>query len=108
MTQNHKHADVLIAIAEGRDIQCKPQGVKNWIIAINVSEVNPLTHPEYEWRIKSEPKPDVEVYVVWDNYASGACIAKERHLQEECWKHAIKLTFDAETNEYKSTEVIKS
>ena len=106
MTQKIKHADVLIAIAEGKYIQCKPQDAKDWIMAINLSEVNPLTYPEYEWRIKPEPKSDIDVHLVWDDVRKGVALRLTENFLED-WKRAIKLTFDAETNEYKSTEVIK-
>jgi len=105
MTQKHKHADVLIAIAEGKEVEYLHPATFIWELSDNTS-VNPLLQLEYEWRIKPEPKPDVEVYVGWENVITDELqeIPKESVTN---YAHAIKLTFDAETNEYKSTEVIK-
>lgn len=49
----HKHAEVLMAIAEGKDVEfyCADQ----WVTAtIQHSIYNPLTHDHFEWRIKQE------------------------------------------------------
>ena len=101
MTQKHKHADVLIAIAEGKEVWCEHDGIKN--LEPELELMNPLTHPTYDWRIKPEPKPDVEVYVVWDDITA----LRLADMFVDYWQHAIKLIFDAETNEFKKVEVVK-
>lgn len=53
MTERHKHADVLIAIAEGRVVQ-RLHGTK-WIDELFAPLINPLSFPDYEWRVKPEP-----------------------------------------------------
>lgn len=106
MTQKHKHADVLIAIAEGREVEYFNELIQSWVSMESDNITTPITFSNYKWRIKPEPSPDVEVYLVWDDVRKGVALRLTENFLED-WKHAIKLTFDAETNEYKSTEVIK-
>lgn len=96
MTQRHEQADAIIAWAEGKPIQFQgPGGV--WMDAI---QWNPVTHPEYEWRITPEPKPDV-VRICWVTEAVG---------YEEAFKADrppnLRCTFDGETGKLKSAEVL--
>lgn len=103
----HKHAEVLIAIAEGKEVEfyCADQ----WVTAaIEDSITNPLTHDHFQWRIKPEPKPDVVKY-------AGICLHGDSSwsLLEEVayyvnhFPNFLKLTFDGETGLLKSAEVLK-
>jgi len=56
----HKHADVLIAIAEGKDVEFFDGHSKVWCVP---QLFNPLSYPEYEWRVKKEPVITNEFYV---------------------------------------------
>jgi len=104
MTQKHKWHDVLIAIDEGKEVEFF-DSADGWVTLTDSEYLNPLRYSNKEWRIKPEPKPDVELWYYWNNNPSaGICLDSESSQE---WKHAIKLTFDAETNEYKSTEVVK-
>ena len=95
----HKHAAVLRAIADGKKVQ--------WFTSSEQWEtlcygVNPLTNPQFQWRIKPEPKPDVVVWLVqslngaWDEYQ---CYQNGGYPQ-------IKIVRDGETGRLKSAEVL--
>jgi len=93
----HKHADLIHAWAEGAEIQIK------WVNDSWVDVTGPSFHPGETYRIKPTPKPDV----VW--YASPriggdmcAYMSKARLVESN-----LELTFDGETGELKSAEVIK-
>lgn len=47
MTQRHKHADVIIAWAEGAEIECRGQPSRGWITV-----TNPVWSEECEYRAK--------------------------------------------------------
>lgn len=51
MGQRHKHADVIIAWANGAEIECRGQPSRGWITA-----TNPCWSEEYEYRIKPPAK----------------------------------------------------
>ena len=96
----HKHADVLIAIAEGKAVQWMNPEEGVWFDA-RFEPYTPLTNDEFEWRIKPEPKHDVVRYVACD----------VRHVRYEVTQSKydvdnLKLTFDGETGKLKSAEVI--
>lgn len=61
MTEPHKHADVLIAIAEGKQVQYMSPSVHKWVTSPPHTSGNPINFPEYEWRIKPE------LITVWIN-----------------------------------------
>jgi hypothetical protein len=48
----HKWADVLIAIAEGREVEYSYDFGDNWNDA---GDKNPIAHDGYEWRVKPVP-----------------------------------------------------
>lgn len=56
MNKRHKWADVLIAIAEGRPVQCWSNCNDDWLDCTVTENVNPLTKPYHEWRVKPEKK----------------------------------------------------
>jgi hypothetical protein len=93
----HKHAEVLIAIAEGKDVEWKVKGDDEWHIA-QFLPYTPITNSDFEWRIKPEPKPDVvKTYMVHG----------EDDIVDSIYTANLKLTFDGETGELKSAEVLK-
>ena len=89
----HKHADMIIAWANGAQIQFLNKD-NRW---------NNTTQPSWyecsEYRIKPEPKPDVEA----EYYASIYSVSPEVHFRTP----NLKLTFDVETCELKSAEVMR-
>ena len=100
MTTPHKHADILRAIADGKEVQYQRQGKESWKDAKNPFN-NPITYPEYDWRVKPEPKPDVclcrYIGIDVDNYLFLAAMADAN----------IIFTFDGETRKLKKAEVIE-
>jgi len=92
----HKHADLIIAWANGAPIQWKDRHGQ-WE---DMGE--PLWSENHEYRIKPEPKPD---YLQYINFHFNLCVIdlKERPFN----KANLKLTFDGETGKLKSAEVIK-
>lgn len=91
----HKHADLIIAWANGAQIEgLAHQGV--WAI---------IEHPAWdgtvEYRIKPEPKPD-DVLLAWVVYNGTTSIFMANPANES----NIKLTFDGETGKLKAAEVL--
>ena len=92
----HKHADLIIAWANGAKIQTYRLLQDEWI-----DTFAPAWVEDSRYRIKPEPKPDVVEY-----YRLG----KHRFLsasREEGEYTNLKVTFDAETGELKAAEVLK-
>ena len=53
MGQRHKHADVIIAWAEGKDVQVWDRGPKRWC---DVNSRTPNFYEDWEYRIKPPAK----------------------------------------------------
>ena len=51
MGQRHKHADVIIAWANGAEVECRGQPSRGWITV-----TNPDWNAEYEYRVKPPAK----------------------------------------------------
>lgn len=51
MTQRHKHADVIIAWAEGAEVECRGQPSRGWSTV-----TNPVWSEDYEYRVKPPAK----------------------------------------------------
>ena len=95
----HKHADLIYAWADGAQIQWKDRDGQ-WH---DMGE--PLWSEKHEYRIKPEPKPDIIKFInVRLQYKDiGIC----RWDSCDSLYANLKLTFDGETGELKSAEVIK-
>ena len=91
----HKHADLIIEWANGAQIQCMRSDY-TWIDALDP----PSWLERTRYRIKPEPKPDVVV----EYYASIYAVSPAVHFKRT---PNLKLTFDVETCELKSAEVLK-
>jgi len=91
----HKHADEIIAWANGAQIQLYQIGMDDWIDA-----PTPLWFEVTQYRVKPEPKPDVEALY----YASIYSVSPAKHFNRI---PNLKLTFDVDTCELKSAEVLK-
>jgi hypothetical protein len=88
----HKYAELIKAWADGATIQVKYRDdAQYW-----VDRDNPIWHPDNQYRIKPEPKPDVVRYAV----VSGTMICQQDF-------HNVRAIFDGETGELKSVEMIK-
>lgn len=61
--KRHPHADVLIAIAEGREVQYIPSMEDIWRTLVNGEAVNPISHHFLRWRVRPQKlKRWVNVY----------------------------------------------
>lgn len=97
MTTPHKHADIIKAWADGAEIECRQTESGTWL---TVSD--PAWSKLAEYRIKTEPKPDV----VEKYHASGYTKYGGVRVAEHWERENLKLTFDGETGKLKSAEVI--
>ena len=89
----HKHRDLIIAWANGAQIQFKDTN-GNW----SDLKMSPLWEEGCQYRIKQVPKPDKEV----SYYAEYSC-----HVEKVGRGFAnLKLTYDGETGKLKEAEVI--
>ena len=92
----HKHADLIIAWANGAKIQTYRLLPDEWI-----DTFAPAWVEDSRYRIKPEPKPDVvEYYRLGKHHFLRA-------IREEGGYTNLKVTFDAETGELKAAEVLK-
>jgi hypothetical protein len=96
----HKHAELIKAWADGAEIEVLDNCME-W------KDIGAYTswHEQSIYRIKPEPKPDFyKSYLVFTNriYSEGDL------LPLKGWtKPNLQLTFDGETGELKSAEVLK-
>jgi hypothetical protein len=93
MKTPHKHAELIKAWADGAEVQIK--FYEGW------RDIRPIDWNENaEFRIKPEPKPDTVAY-------PSVAISYEGNEKLQWYvKHKLKLTFDGETGELKSAEVL--
>ncbi len=82
----HKHAEVLRAIADGRDVEYRASE-NLWVVMDR--HTNPLDHPYYEWRIKPTP-PIVVERCICLNDPVGIVIAHSTPFN-------VRFTFDPDT-----------
>ena len=103
MTTKHKHYDLIMAWANGAEIEyfAKGDGFECWVDVKNPIWDNAI------YRIKPEPKHDIVLYAYSgmsvDNYAYLTSAFSKDNLSKT---PNIKLTYDGETNELKAVEVI--
>ena len=98
----HKHAEVLRAIADGKEVECRPKGYYgnvNWFKPMDI--LNPINRPDYEWRIKPEPKPDFKTYLTVRKGYTGN--QTERRYASD----TVCFTFDGETGKLKYAVVLE-
>lgn len=108
----HKHAEVLRAIADGKAVQWQSRADGSW--NDRQSLVNPLSEDFLNWRVKPEPKPDVVRFV--NVYVDGLLplsLGEMRHSVEECNKvnfssasAVAKFTVNGETRKV-SVEIVE-
>ena len=111
----HKHAELIKAWADGAEIEAKLVEKRKetaWELCLDPW----WNDPAFEYRIKPEQKPDVVVYVTFaqgelekmvkesEKYAQISEVYFSTNLDDT---DKLKLTFDGETGELKSAEVLK-
>ena len=109
----HKHAELIKAWADGAEIEVKGQFTDyNWWTL--QPDYVPSWSEKNEYRIKPEPKPDVVLYA--DVSSCLPHLGKQFYANISCAYSSLpslsnpanlKLTFDGETGELKSAEVLK-
>jgi len=99
----HKHADLIHEWAEGAEIQYRNKYNDFWHSLSANDSVLWTEADYYEYRIKPAPKPDVVWYA--NPRIDGDICSYMRNIP---WAGSnLKLTFDGETGELKSAEIIK-
>jgi len=98
----HKHADLIHAWAEGAEIECREICSSDMWTGYHKSS-SPQWRDDFEYRIKPTPKPDV-VWYASPRIGGDMCAFMSKIPVAES---NLKLTFDGETGELKSAEVIK-
>ena len=93
----HKHADLIHAWAEGAEIEIRRDKDTPW-----EKTAAPKWYSEFEYRIKSTPKPDVVKLYYKVDEIFRECLKGERCTD----KYDLRCTFDGDTGELKSAEVI--
>lgn len=98
----HKHAEVLRAIADGKEVQWRsPKGEQIWYDAF-FRPFTPITDPDLLWRVKPEPKPDTIVHGHFSLYGDF-----QAHYFNSYVNNAnVRITFDGETGKLKNVEVL--
>lgn len=94
----HKHAELIKAWADGAIIQ---QAVPHVSGSAWIDVGSPDWYPGHEYRVKPEPKPDVVRYLGF-NFLGNAMF-----LSSKPEPGRLRLTFDGQTGELKSAEVLK-
>ena len=105
MNKKHKHAEVIKAWADGKLIQrhCHGDWV-DWLI-----KESPSWEEDQNYRIKPEPKPDVVKYaqVKLNSFKHPRIDISSMYEWTTEPLANIVFTFDSETGELKSAEVLK-
>ena len=97
MKTPHKHAELIKAWADGAEIETRPYSDAGWFPL-----EEPHWHVEREYRIKTEPKPDVVEKYKADAGLKYGCVRIAEHWEQD----NLKLTFDGATGKLKAAEVI--
>jgi antitoxin (DNA-binding transcriptional repressor) of toxin-antitoxin stability system len=87
----HKHAEVLRAIADGKEVEMKIRD--RWVATLinapfATDVVNPISSPDFEWRIKPQPPIVVEKHTLLDEYG---------YMTAGNGEPNIRFTFDPDT-----------
>lgn len=105
MAEKHKHYDLIVAWASGKEIEYKPWPEAKWL-----HTPCPTWEGGGAYRIKPEPKPDIVRYRGVDKeiYLTGSSGMFEVALPAPGWKQYEKITYDGETGRVKSIELLEN
>ncbi len=105
MNTPHTDADLLRAVADGKQMQRK-----EWDLWVDCTHEAALVRISMGMptRVKPEPKPDVERFMVYANHFGCSTLSDAQNLLK---RHArfsgiVKVFIDGETNKVKSAEVV--
>ncbi len=101
MTQRHKHADLIIAWANGAEMQVRDSSGGPWLSY--ESGENPSWSNDFEYRVKPEPKPDYKLIgkvLLYSDQSDKDPLNRE-------WLVDCFCVFDGEANTLKSVEILK-
>lgn len=99
----HKWAKEIKALADGFPLEGRVNHKDCWE-AINAPlclSCNPITFPDWEWRIKPEPKPDI---IKTDCIEAGTY---GNYISTFDGKDNVMFVFDGETGELKDVKIIR-
>jgi hypothetical protein len=98
-----KHYDLILAWAEGKEIQYRCDSDEDWY---DIQDVSPSWDEKIEYRIKPEPKPDIVGYTRADLKNQDFIYIDSRVIDFRADTDNLKLVFDGETGKLKSAEVL--
>lgn len=99
MPTPHKHAALIKEWADGLTVQFRCTPYVEWV---DISSGTPGWYPEWEYRVKPEPKPDVVKHThIFLDMGYGV------NVNPSYTSPNIKFTFDGETQQLKAVELIK-
>jgi hypothetical protein len=99
----HKHAELIKAWADGAEIEAFDSCIDEWVKASSPSWGNQI-----EYRIKPELQPDiVKAFMLESHPLCGLRFYDATGFRREKDEQRILVTFDGETGELKSAEVLK-
>lgn len=104
--KKHKHAELIKAWADGAEIEVSYPIDGCWGSWIPVNGKNPCWWDEFNYRIKPEPKPDVETTLVLMSGSAGWIEFKDYSSLGDAIEE-IQLIRDGETGKLKSAEVLE-
>lgn len=99
MKTPHKHAELIKAWADGAEIEARESDTHKWGKCSQPAWVD-----FYQYRIKPEPRPNLEVYARVTNNGVNSSFGWTGFGEKSA---NIALTFDAETGFLKAAEVLK-
>lgn len=104
----HKHAELIKAWADGAEIEYKFFcGGTQWSDWLPMNDGSWTNSPEYEYRIKPEPKRDMVFKLTAFMTESSKLDLYDWYVCDDKRPKNLQLTFDGETGELKSAEVLK-
>ncbi len=102
----HKHAELIKAWADGAIIESRIKGLNGW--SYWTLDEYPCWRPDNEYRIKSEPKPDVKKHFMLEGHPlAGLRFSDVSNVPVAEGTQLIIVAFDGETGKIKSAEVLK-
>lgn len=101
MKTPHKHAEVTIAWLQDQSSKLEfKRLLPGAVWEVTYGLMNPIANPDFEWRIKPEPKPDRVSYRSIYEDSLGLVVSTKHTVNN------LKLTFSGETGKLKAAEVI--